>query len=84
MRNTQAGLKSAQEIFHAIALAYNPWQVAVLVDGPSKITGLTPEPIDADHQRGLLVVTLGDKSTMNVSADLPTLTLRVAERRVSG
>ena len=60
----------------AIALAYNPWQVAVLVDGPSKITGLTPEPIDADHQRGLLVVTLGDKSTMNVSADLPTLTLR--------
>ena len=57
----------------AIALAYNPWQVVVLVDGPTAISGLTPLPVNAKHQRAIASVTIGKNNQPSMAVDLPKL-----------
>lgn len=56
-----------------VALAYAPWQVAALLDGPSTVTGEGIEPMDAQHQRIMAVATWDRHSNVELSADIPFL-----------
>ncbi len=59
----------------AVALAYNPWQVVILVDGPTAINGVTSLPVSAEHKRAIASVTIGKDNQPSVAADLPGLKL---------
>lgn len=54
-----------------VALAYAPWQIAALVDGPSTISGPGLAPILVTHQRALGAVTFGKNGLPSFSAELP-------------
>jgi hypothetical protein len=57
----------------AIALAYNPWQVVILIDGPTTISGLSATPVTAEHGRAIGSVTLRSEGEASLSVDLPKL-----------
>ena len=57
----------------AVALAYNPWQVVILLDGPTTISGVTPLPASAEHKRAIASVTIGKDNRPSVAVDLPDL-----------
>ena len=58
-----------------VALAYAPWQVAALIDGPSvaSIQGFAPTEIK--HQRSLAAVTFDKAWKPSFSADLPSVSV---------
>lgn len=54
-----------------VALAYAPWQIAALVDGPSKLSAPGLKPVEIQHQRALGAVTFDKAGLPSFSADLP-------------
>lgn len=58
-----------------VALAYAPWQVAALIDGPSKLSGKDIPPREATHQRILAVATYEGNSKARFSAEVPALSV---------
>jgi hypothetical protein len=57
----------------AVTLAYNPWQVVMLIDGPTMISGLSTVPVAAEHGRLIGSITLGSEGQASLSVDLPKL-----------
>lgn len=71
---TQAGkarLSSAKLLL--IALAYAPWQVAALLDGPTTLVVARTAPTKIDHERALAAVTAGTDGQFSLSAELPSV-----------
>jgi len=58
-----------------VALAYAPWQIAALVDGPSTITAPGLLPTQIMHQRALGAVTIGRDGQPSISAELPAVSV---------
>lgn len=67
----QAEMKSAELLL--VALAYAPWQVAALLDGPTTITAPGLVPTQVSHQRALASVTLDGKGQPSFAAELPAV-----------
>ena len=58
------------------ALAYAPWQVVALLDGPSTVSAQGLVPTEAQHGRMIAAVTFGDESQFpKLSAELPNLSI---------
>lgn len=57
------------------ALAYAPWQIVALIDGPSTFTGLGDRAINAEHQRAIAAFTFGGDWKLNLSAKVPALSV---------
>lgn len=62
-------VKSAKLLL--VALAYAPWQVAALVDGPTTIMSPGRPPTQVTHQRALGSVTLDGGGQPSFAAELP-------------
>jgi hypothetical protein len=60
----------------AVALAYNPWQVVLLVDGPTAVTGENLMPAATQHERIIASFTIGKGNAVNFSSDVPKLVVR--------
>lgn len=65
----QAELRSARVLL--VALAYAPWQVVALIDGPTTVSGPGLPPTEITHRRGLLAVTFDKAWQPSISAELP-------------
>lgn len=59
----------------AVALAYNPWQVMLLTDGPMTMTARGMPQVSASHERIVASLTIGRDSAPRFSADIPKLEL---------
>lgn len=57
------------------ALAYAPWQVVALLDGPTTLTARGIVPTTAQHQRAIAAITLGDEGKPKLSAEVPALSI---------
>ena len=55
------------------ALAYAPWQVVALLDGPTTLAGERLLPTKVTHQRAIAAITLGRDGNSKLSAELPDL-----------
>jgi hypothetical protein len=55
------------------ALAYAPWQIIALLDGPSTITAQGVPPANADHQRIIAAITFDRDWQPNLAAEVPTV-----------
>lgn len=69
----KAELRSSKLLL--VALAYAPWQVAALIDGPSRLSGKGIPPADATHQRIMAVLTYEGDSKARLSAEVPALSI---------
>lgn len=68
-----AELQSANLLL--VALAYAPWQVAALIDGPSRLSLKANSPQEATHQRILAVATYDGDGKLRLSAEIPALSV---------
>ena len=57
------------------ALAYAPWQVVALLDGPSTVTAAGEAPVEITHQRAVAAVTLDRDSHPRMSAEIPAVSI---------
>lgn len=69
----EAELRSSSLLL--VALAYAPWQVAALVDGPTTLSGPGVVPTTITHERALAAVTLGGGGQPSLSAELPAVSV---------
>jgi hypothetical protein len=69
----QAELSSANLLL--TALAYAPWQVVALLDGPSTFMAEGILPTRADHQRAIAAITLVGDQAFKLSAEIPALSV---------
>ncbi|MFN4140587.1 DUF2125 domain-containing protein [Aestuariivirga sp.] len=60
---------------HLVALAYAPWQIAALVDGPTTVAAAGLAPTVAEHQRALAAFTFGSDGKASFSAEVPALSV---------
>ena len=77
----QAELRSQRLLL--VALAYAPWQVAALIDGPTTVTAAGAMPTEITHQRALAAVTFDKAWQPWFSLEVPALsvgTLGTAEK----
>ncbi len=58
-----------------VALAYAPWQIAALLDGPTTVSGLGLSPTKVDHQRVFAAITFKAEEVPTVSLELPALSV---------
>ena len=58
------------------ALAYAPWQIVALLDGPTTVVARGASPMRADHQRAIASLTFDRDWRLNVSAELPALAIQ--------
>jgi hypothetical protein len=58
-----------------VALAYAPWQVTALIDGPSQFSGRNMAAQDATHGRIMAVLTYEGSGKAFFSADIPDLSI---------
>lgn len=58
-----------------VALAYAPWQVAALIDGPTTVMGSGLQPTQVTHQRALASVTLDSAGEPSYAAELPAVSV---------
>ena len=58
-----------------VALAYAPWQVVALVDGPTTVSLQGTPPIEVNHERILAAVTFKSGTKPSVSLELPVLSV---------
>lgn len=56
-----------------VALAYAPWQVAVLVDGPTNLSAPGLMPTEITHERALAAVTLDTSWQPSLSVEIPAV-----------
>jgi hypothetical protein len=71
---TGAEVKSAELLL--VALAYAPWQIVTLLDGPSTFAGEGVPPRTADHQRAVAALTFDRDWKLNLSAEIPALAIQ--------
>jgi hypothetical protein len=57
------------------ALAYAPWQIVVLVDGPTTVSARNELPTAVNHDRALAAVTFDSNWRPRVSAEVTALTV---------
>jgi hypothetical protein len=57
------------------ALAYAPWQIVALVDGPSSFSGKAVFPTRVDHQRAVASLTFDSGRPPRLSADVMALSV---------
>lgn len=57
------------------ALAYAPWQVVALLDGPTTLTAQGIVPTTAQHQRAIAAITFGEGWKPKLSAEVPALSI---------
>lgn len=57
------------------ALAYAPWQVVALLDGPTVVSARTILPTQAEHQRAIAAVTFERDGHAKLSAEIPALSV---------
>ena len=57
------------------ALAYAPWQVVALLDGPSTVSRVGEAPVEITHQRAVAAVTLDRDSKPRMSAEIPAVSI---------
>lgn len=69
----KAELRSSKLLL--VALAYAPWQVAALIDGPSQLSGNGIAPQDVTHQRIMAVMTYEGDGKARFSAEVPVLSI---------
>jgi hypothetical protein len=72
-RENQAEIASSRLLL--TALAYAPWQVVALLDGPSTITAAAVPPTTADHQRIIAAITFDKDWKPKLSAEIPTVSV---------
>lgn len=70
---SEAELKSGALLL--TALAYAPWQVVVLIDGPSTVSAQQIIPTTAAHQRAIAAVTFDRDWNPRISAEVPALSV---------
>jgi hypothetical protein len=70
----QAEIKSSELLL--AALAYAPWQIVALLDGPSTFEASGVPSRTADHQRAIAALTFDRDWKLNVSADVPALAIQ--------
>lgn len=63
-----------------VALAYAPWQVAALMDGPSTLTAEGLAPTAINHERALAAVTFDGLWQPSFSAEVPKVSVDGAGR----
>ena len=56
-----------------VALAYAPWQIAALINGPTTLLLPSRAPLEIKHQRALAAVTFGKGWQPAFSAELPAV-----------
>jgi len=56
-----------------VALAYAPWQVSALIDGPTVLSGPGQKQTEITHQRALAAVTFDKAWRPSFSADIPAV-----------
>jgi hypothetical protein len=71
--NDRAEVRSSKLLL--AALAYAPWQVVALLDGPSSIIAAGEAPVDIAHQRAVAAVTFDSDSNPRMSAEIPALSI---------
>ena len=59
----------------AVALAYAPWQVVILLDGPTTLSGQKLMPVTASHGRIVASVTLDQDWAPRFSMEIPKLSV---------
>lgn len=69
----KAELRSSKLLL--VALAYAPWQVASLLDGPSLVSAQGSLPTTLEHQRALAAVTFAKDGELSLSAEVPALSV---------
>lgn len=69
----QAEMRSGKLLL--VALAYAPWQVAALLDGPTTVMAPGLPPTKVTHQRALASVTLDGKGQPSYSLELPAVSV---------
>lgn len=67
----QIEARATQLLF--VALAYAPWQVVALLDGPTVVTGAGFAPVSVFHQRIIAAVTLDKEWRPQVSVNVPKI-----------
>jgi len=72
-RENQAEVASSRLLL--TALAYAPWQVVALLDGPSTITAARVPSVTADHQRIIAAITFDNDWKPKLSAEIPTVSV---------
>jgi len=58
------------------ALAYAPWQIVALLDGPTTVVARGASPMRADHQRAIAALTFDRDWRLKVSAEIPALAIQ--------
>lgn len=69
----QAELKSGHLLL--VALAYAPWQVAALLDGPTTVSAPQLPMTTLAHERALAAITFDGEKEPSFSADVPALSI---------
>lgn len=69
----EAELRSGRLLL--VALAYAPWQVAALMDGPTRLTTPGGVPIEINHQRALAAVTFSGVGQPSLSTEVPGVSI---------
>ncbi len=69
----QAEIRSSDLLL--TALAYTPWQIVALVDGPSTFTGNRTGTKTAEHQRAIAALTFDRNWKISLSAEIPALSV---------
>lgn len=67
----QDGLKVGSGKLLLVALAYAPWQVAALIDGPTTVSGKDIGPVEIKHERALAAVTFHGAGAPLLSSEVP-------------
>jgi hypothetical protein len=62
--------------FLLVALAYAPWQIVALLDGPGSFVAGGVSPITVDHQRAVATLTFDREWKPSFSVDVPALALQ--------
>ncbi len=58
------------------ALAYAPWQIVALLDGPTTMAASGASPMRAHHQRAIAALTFDRGWRLKVSAEIPALAIQ--------
>ena len=68
-------LETSSKNLQIVALAYNPWQLVALLDGPTIAIGRDLLPMSASHQRIIASLTIGRDNQPSLSVDIPKVAI---------
>jgi hypothetical protein len=71
----QERLETSSRNLQIVALAYNPWQMVALLDGPTLAIGRNLLPMSASHQRIVASLTIGRDNQPSLSVDIPKVAI---------